>query len=421
MIRSALASVLLLLGWASWGQADEVNWPCEIADTLEPIRAKHDLPALAGAIVTSRGMLGAAVVGVRKRGETTPVAVDDRWHMGSCTKAMTATMIGRLVEQGKLRWDTTVESMFPEAAAELPAELRQVTLRQLLSHRAGLSGNLPWGSFRREQTRAERQADVLVRLTPLYMNSKPGTKWEYSNTGYVLAGMMAERAANQDWQTLMQELVFEPLGVKRAEFAAPNSPGFADPWPHTSAGVPIGGKSSVRLRKAWNEGFKSLVTAAKDELNNQALAGLLGPDGEAPVAAPAGSVLRLSLDDWGKFVADHLRGERGEPALLKPETYRVLHNQLEGGGDIKALGDGQYALGWVIVERPWAGGRALSHSGSNGYNFCVVWIGVKRDLAVLVCTNQPTPGTDATAGALIRLFDKHFSLQEKVKAVSELK
>ena len=130
---------------------------------------------------------------------------------------------------------------------------------------------------------------------------------------------------------------------------------------------------------------------------------VLGEDGEDPVAGPAGTTMRLSLSDWSKFVADHLRGDRGEPALLKPDTYRFLHKPPLGG---------HYALGWSVAERPWGNGRVLTHSGCNGTNFSVVWIAPERDFAVLACTNQGSPsaesGVDAAASQLVNLYEKRF-------------
>src|SRR5262245_2077398 len=71
---------------------------------LEPIRAKHNVPALAAAFVRPEGTVAAGAVGVRKSGGTEAVTLDDRFHIGSCTKAMTATLIAILVERGKLNW-----------------------------------------------------------------------------------------------------------------------------------------------------------------------------------------------------------------------------------------------------------------------------------------------------------------------------
>jgi hypothetical protein len=124
-----------------------------------------------------------------------------------------------------------------------------------------------------------------------------------------------------------------------------------------------------------------------------------GPFGDNPLMlGPAGTV-HCSPGDWAKFLMDHLRGASGGAGLLKPETYARLHTPPEKGG---------YACGWGIVERDWAGGRALTHGGSNSLNFCTAWLAPQRDFAAAVMTNA---GSDAApeacndaVGKLIRKY-----------------
>ena len=79
-----------------------------ITALLEPIRKKHKVPAICAAVLSSKGVIAIGAVGVRRIDTETPVTVNDLWHLGSCTKAMTASMLGRLVEQGAVRWDSTL-------------------------------------------------------------------------------------------------------------------------------------------------------------------------------------------------------------------------------------------------------------------------------------------------------------------------
>ena len=104
-----------------------------------------------------------------------------------------------------------------------------------------------------------------------------------------------------------------------------------------------------------------------------------GPACDNPlVMAPAGCV-HCSMQDWAKFIADQLRGELGTPAILKPETYKMLHTPHFAG---------DYALGWIVTSRGWGGGTVLTHAGCNTMNYANVWIAPKRDMAFLVCLNQ---------------------------------
>jgi len=349
MLSRILLSLAVLLGPAfGLGQTAPatVDDP-RIKEILEPLRQKHNLPAMAAALVTGQGLEIAGAVGVRKAGTDVPVTIEDLWHLGSDTKAMTAAMIGGLVEKGVLKWETTVSDIFPDLPDSAPAALKKATLLHLLSHRSGLPGDIPWGLVRRNVPTREQRLAVLKIAAGLKAAAEPPAPFLYSNLGYVIAGTMAEKAADSAWEDLMKKMIFEPLGMTGAGFGGTGTPGQVDqPWPHMPNGAP----------------------AAKN-----------GPDMDnPPVIGPAG-IVHCRLADWAKFVADQLRGERGETALLKPETYRRLHTPPF---------EGNYALGWGIADIEWAGGRVLTHNGSNSMNYASVYLAPERGFAVLVVTNQ---------------------------------
>src|ERR1700677_64408 len=102
---------LLCYAWAGHAIAQK---PETLKQQLEQIRAKHNLPALAAIVEKDGKILATASTGVRKMGSDIPVTDDDQWHIGSCTKSMTATLAAMLVQEGKLKWDTTVGDIFPE-------------------------------------------------------------------------------------------------------------------------------------------------------------------------------------------------------------------------------------------------------------------------------------------------------------------
>jgi CubicO group peptidase (beta-lactamase class C family) len=334
-------------------------------ELLEPIRTAHGVPGLAAAVVTVNGLEAIGTVGVRKAGTDAAVTTTDEWHIGSDTKAMTAAMIGRLVERGKLRWDSAVGEVFPELLGSMAPALRKVTLLHLLSHRSGLPANTLWGLVPRTGTTRDQRLAVIKSIASVKLLSEPGATYLYSNLGYVIAGAMAERAADAAWEDLMRALLFEPLGMTGAGFGGVGTPGLIDqPWPHGEDGKPV-------------------------EKN--------GPDVDnPPVMGPAGTV-HLTLADWGKFAADMLRGLRGGKALLKPETYQKLRTPPFGG---------DYALGWAVAERDWGGGTVLTHNGSNTMNFATVWIAPARGFAVLVVCNRGGPAAfkacDEAAAKLIQ-------------------
>ena len=149
MITSAGLAILLFLGGRGGSFApaagQDTTGDARIAGVLEPLRQQHGMPAMGGAILTGKGLVAAGVVGVRKTGTEIAATTADLWHLGSDTKAMTAAMIGALVEQGKMRWETTIGEVFPDLAPAIPESLRAVTVRHLLSHRSGLPANVFWG------------------------------------------------------------------------------------------------------------------------------------------------------------------------------------------------------------------------------------------------------------------------------------
>lgn len=355
-----------LLGGMARGAAPAcpVSGDQAIAKLLVPIRNQHDVPALAAAVVTSKEVAGAGAVGVRKRGADEPVTVDDRWHLGSDTKAMTAVLVARLVEQKRVQWESTLEHLFPKQAAGFHPQMRKVTLLHLLSHRSGLKPNLELRRYGGEDGRKEREKAVREELAKRPSHD-PGSQYEYSNLGYLIAGAAIEKITDKSWEQAIQEEVFTPLGMTKVGFGGTGTPGKVDqPWPHFGNGKPT-------------------------PRNGPAI-------DNPPVMSPAGRV-HCTMQDWAKFIQDQLRGARGEPALLKPDSYRKLQTPPFGG---------DYALGWLVAQREWGGGLVLNHAGDNTMNFANVWIAPQRDFAILVCTNQSGgagfKSTDAAVGALLQ-------------------
>lgn len=341
-------------------QADE-----RVNRVLAPVRDAHHLPGLIGAIQTGNRLAAIGAIGIRKIGSSEPIRASDKVHLGSNTKAMTATVIGMLVDAGKLTWRSRISDVFPEVAPELHPAFRAVTLSHLLTHRAGLPHDGPWWHLPGETTTEKRWSFMTSFLTSAPIN-KPGSTYVYSNVGYVVAALMAETVTGKSWETLMRERLFEPLEMTTAGFGSPAQSGMVDqPWGHRGSG------DEVRPTLQDN----------------------------APVLGPAASV-HCSVPDWAKFAALHLGGERGRPRLLKPETFRTLHTPPPGF---------DYAGGWMVGDRSWAAGRVLTHNGSNRFFFSSIWLAPARDIAILVATNQGDESCqaacDQSVEALVRSLD----------------
>jgi CubicO group peptidase (beta-lactamase class C family) len=319
---------------------------------LGPIRAAADVPALAGAIVTEEGAIHIGVTGVRKAGDPTPATLADPFHLGSDTKAMTGVVVAHAVDDGKLSFETTIAEVFPEWATAMDAAYREVTVDALLAHRSGLPANLvDWKSEAGESGVASRRrfAFRALQMTPAEGGATSGRAFLYSNVGFVVVAAMVERRTGLPWEQLIEQQVFAPLGIKGAGFGpAGIGPGVTAPWPHRGDG-----------------GQRTPISPSS-------------PDADNPeVIDPAGRV-HMPIEDWARFVADELRSFRGNGALLKPETYRHLHEPLFGG---------DYVAGWGVRRDPRLG-LIYSHSGSNTMNFAIVTMVPERHVAFLVATNQ---------------------------------
>lgn len=347
----------------------------DLAELLEPIRAKHGLPALAGAIVAGDKVVALGAVGVRKHGARDQVTPADKFHLGSCTKAMTATLCAMLVEEGRLSWTTTIADVFPDLRERMHADYRGVTLEQLLTHRGGVPEDLSagglWGRlWLRRGTPTQQRLELLEGVVTKPPAAAPGTTYLYSNAGFAIAGAMAEKVTGQAWEDLIQERLFRPLGITSAGFGAPGDAAKVDqPWGHT-----IG---------------RTILLRTKIEPVTP------GPNADNPPAiGPAGTV-HMSLADWGRFASLHVMRERHPAKLLKAESFAKLHTP-------PSVGD--YAFGWAVAQRPW-GGTVLTHAGSNKMWYCVVWTSPEKNFAVLAATNiagdEAPKATDEAAAAMI--------------------
>lgn len=341
----------------------------ELDASLEPIRTENELPALAAAEVVGGKVKEFGAVGIRAFGHPEKVTANDKFHIGSCTKAMTATLVGLLVQQKKLQWDMTLAKALPNFATGMNKAFREATLECLLCNRAGFPGETaPKGKTLNDVRRLpgsvfdQRQAYVkmIVAQAP---DAPPNTKFIYSNAGFIVAGAIVEHWTKKPWEKAIKEMLFEPLGMKTAGFGWTASKGKRDqPWAHASDG-----KRPVEP----------------------------GPGSDNPLCiGPAGTV-HCSIGDWAKFAALHVGGGEGE-RLLTDETLEKLHTP---------VGDQDYAMGWNTTERPWGGGKVLTHAGSNTMNFAVAWLAPKKKFASLAATNcagkGATKACDDVAGMLI--------------------
>ncbi|MDX2168022.1 MAG: serine hydrolase domain-containing protein [Deltaproteobacteria bacterium] len=375
VVRVGVLLAVLCTAAAAFGQAASLD------DTLRPYLERYRLPALAAAVVRDGKVVAAGSVGTRRAGTARPVTLDDRFHIGSDTKAMTALLAAMLVEEGLLRWNSTVAEIFPELAAGMDARRRTVTLEQLLSHTSGEAADGPALVAVLDQSLAqpgnldEMRRWLIREWGRQPLANPPGQGFTYANMNYVFAGAMIERVTGRTWDELISERVFAPLALSSAGLGNQATLGRVD--------APLGHAIVDGKVKAF----------------------LAGPNGDnPPIIGPAG-IAHMSVLDFARWAAWNAgEGKRG-PALVRPETLQKLHTPVvaippKPDSPPGTPRGGKYGLGWGQVEVAWAAQPLLTHNGSNGANLAAIWVEPSRDAALVLMTNIASPQADAALLAL---------------------
>src|SRR5437867_9100848 len=393
------------------GSSEEDNAPVNVDAILQSILGRGgERFGMAAAVLRGERIIAQGAAGVRKRGTGQRITFDDRFHLGSCTKAMTATLVAMLVEEGKLNWTTTLGELFADTVKPMHPAWEKVTLRQVLAHRAGLRfepdglaqvfSELVRPLRARLGTLPQQRLEIARQALSRPPGIAPDTKYWYSNVGYILAGAVLEHLTGRAWEDLMRERLFQPLGISTGGFGRPGTAGKTDqPCGHSSIlGKPIDPRS---------------------------------PAAELPLFYGPAGLAHMTITDWAKFIALHLRGDPANPhchaALLKLDTFAELHavapttpyskGWVMRGITRLATGDAApavtYRAGWFISTSSWAKGtqpgdtgRSLWHGGRHGMSHSVVVIAPEIDFAVLVACNHGIAAwkTRRTVKALIRTF-----------------
>lgn len=338
MLKKWMGLLIMGLSQGSLLGKDPVDVSAEIAALLKG----SDVPSMAVAMVREGEFVATGAWGIRKEGDKTVATVEDKYHLGSCTKSMTATLGAILIEEGKLKWEATVEEVFKKV--KIHDGYQGVTFEQLVTNVGGVPGDIEpvlWGELweARGSERHQRMQLVegILEQPPAY---SPGSREVYSNAGFSIAGAMLEEILDQSYEDLMEEKLFKPLGMESAGFRAPAKRGEVDqPYGHVSEG----GK----------------VQAVDPE-----------PLGDNPAAiAPAGAV-HCSVGDFAKYALMHLGGGK---QLVSKEALDHLHTAPKGEN---------YAKGWLIMRN-----GVLAHEGSNTMFHSIIVLSPKNKLGVVALCN----------------------------------
>lgn len=316
---------------------------------LDQTLRESDIPAFGATVVRPWGVEAIAVAGVRRFGGLEKVEVNDSWHIGSNTKAMTAALYARLADQGRVAWGATLNDLFPNLADTMDPVWRDITIEQLLWHRAGLDDIAGYGKLvagRKEKQPPPVQRMELARVKLSKPPAKAVGEFVYSNFGYIIVGAAIERAIGDSWENIIEREVFEPLQMDEAGFGPPQG---TAPQGHRITGA----------------AGKPCPVGDGSEADNAAALG------------PAGTV-HLPLEDWSRFVRLFLDREQ---TFLTQESMARL---------VTPANNSQYAMGWGVLDDPLSG-RILLHSGSNTLWLAHVEMALDFDVAFLITCNCVIP------------------------------
>jgi CubicO group peptidase (beta-lactamase class C family) len=374
--KTVWTSGLVLLCGLSLLAAVASQAPAEpLGRWIDSVRQEHRIPAMGAIVFRADTVLARGVAGVRRSDQSTPVQDGDRFQLGSNTKAITATLLATLVEEGKLTWTTTLSEIFPELRETMSSEFRGVTIDLLLSHHAGISAfedtdAKDFRSIPRLSGTALQQRSAFTAWALRGKPAGPVGKGLYSNGGYAIAGTIAERIGGESWESLMRTRLFKPLGLT-GSFAWSDSPDVNQPWGHHET----------------KNGTKPVDPRDPDER-------------VPPIIWPAGSA-ELSLDDYARFLQVHLRGMEGrDKPLLKAATIKHLHTSPVSPPD-------KYGLGWGLQD--FQGAPASVHVGSAGAFYAITILQPTRDLGVVVFANAGGERAATASTQAVKALVQRFS------------
>ncbi len=334
----------------------------DLATLAAAARLVADTPALGLVLIRNGAGPEVAVDGVRIVGNDAAVTAKDKWHWGSITKSMTATLVARLVEKDIISWDDTIHAQLAESVPKMNDAYRDVTFNHLLTHRAGLARNIPIERFADFSQTPDDPINDRLKWVRIALSQSPigpkETMYAYSNNGYIVVGAMLEAATGESWESLMQREVFTPLGLTGAGFGPPRG---TQPFDQPRGHHPV----------------SDVDTAAPINADNPAALG------------PAGRV-HMPLADMARYLLAHAQRR---PDFLRPESYNMLHTASLGGN---------YAMGWVVTspDKRW-------HNGSNTMWYAEVAFNLADGTVAAVVVNDGD--IDGTQSATITVTADGFN------------
>jgi CubicO group peptidase (beta-lactamase class C family) len=317
--------------------------PADLATAVQAELARQHVPGAAVGLLRD-GTVETWGFGVASIETGFPVRADTLFQFGSISKVFTATLILQLVEQGRLDLDTPVVRYLPSLRLADAEATGSVTLRQLLTHTAGFYGDRfnDYGPGPDALTKAIAEFHSLRQYTP------PGARWAYSNTGFQLAGAVAQEVMGQEFESLMRERVMEPLGITRTFYFADEAITYPIAVGHNT--LP---EQEIELTRTW---------------------------ARHRARAPQGG-LTGTVGDLLRFASFHMGMMPDSVGVLGEAGVREMQRPQVTAGSFAE----HYGFGWAL--RRFGDTLVVGHGGStNGFRAQLSLVPQQR-LAVAVLTN----------------------------------
>ena len=213
LLQSIAAAFVLLAAASPHARAQQAQLPQDLRDEIDKLcaetLAKTGVPSASVAVVKDGRVVYVKAYGDARVEPRAPATPEMRYSIGSISKQFTAAAILLLQEQGKLSLDDKVSKFFPDLT-----RAGEVTIRQLLSHTSGYQDYWPQDYVMPMMLQPVTSQKILDAWARKPLDFEPGAKWQYSNTNYVIAGAVVEKASGQPLLQFLRERVFAPLGMK---------------------------------------------------------------------------------------------------------------------------------------------------------------------------------------------------------------
>ena len=277
-----------------------------LLEKVEAIAAEKSTPAFMALIGDKNGVIEFGMSGIRSVETDIPIFLADRFLIASNTKSMTGYLVAKFVEEGKLDWDSKIPEIFPNIV-NIHSGFENVTMKDLMDHTSGVFG---WDSKHQAPNLSDivEQRAGFAEVVFTDVPENPDYSYHYSNYNQTLAASALENLSGKSWETLMQEYMFDPLGMLDSGFgpatvAGVDHPVRHDPDPTSDIGQEYGTE--------WmNPANGYFLPAGVTSLSNDDL--MVETSDNIQLIGPAAKAT-MSVWDWSKYATAILnRGNLGE-------------------------------------------------------------------------------------------------------------